>query len=107
MNELHEITKGKLRACFEYYKREFPDDYKANAADVKVIRDNLKNKYGDLTKNADVLIRHLYEWPEVLHGIVTGSLTDAEKVALFSDPQHTLIHWVARTFPEFRITSKV
>jgi|SRR6185369_946793 len=103
MSDYSEI-QTKIVGVVNSYRQFYPDDYVAVCKIVKDKRENLKNKFGDLTKTTDLLERPLTEYPETLFFLLNQILTQDEMKYFSSLKGHL---WFAKTFPEFRVTTKV
>jgi hypothetical protein len=103
MSDYSEIQK-KIIGVVDSYKQFYPDDYLAVVKIVKDKRENLKNKFGDMTKKLDYMERPLTEYPETLFFLLNKILSEKEMEYFSSTKGH---HWFATQYPEFRITAKV
>ena len=103
MSDYSEIQK-KIIGVVDAYKQFYPDDYKVVVKIVKEKRLNLKNRFGDITKQMDTMKRRLTEYPETLFFLLNKILSEDEMKYFSSLKGH---HWFANRFPEFRITEKV
>lgn len=97
-------AKQKIEPIVRVYKELYPTAYKVVCAACKAKRNNLKNKYGDLTDKTDIIERPLLEYPENIYTALVKSLSP-EEMTWFSSKAG--VRWFGRKYPEFLITDKI
>src|SRR4051812_13208776 len=103
MSDYSEIQK-KIEGVVASYKQFYPDDYIAVVREVKKKQLNLKNKFGDMTKDTDILERPLLEIPETLFFLINKILSEDEIKFWYTIKGQ---HWFGKKYPEFLLTSKI
>jgi hypothetical protein len=86
------------------YKQFYLEDYLAVVKEVKNKRDDLKNKFGDMSKTTDVLERPLNELPSTLFFLLGKALSEDEMKYWYTTKG---LYWFGRQFPEFRVTKSI
>jgi hypothetical protein len=71
---------------------------------VKDKRENLKNKFGDMTKKLDYLERPLCEFPETLLFLLNRIMSE-DDMKFFNSLKGQ--QWFGKKYSEFRVTSKI
>lgn len=101
---MHEDTQSKINTIANAYKRYYKDEYEAVTRQIKMNREKMGNKFGDLSKKMDTVERPLTEVPETLIFLFQKALSDDE-MAYYLSKDGT--RWFGKSFPEFRLTHKI
>lgn len=99
-----ETAKTKCKLGIEWYKKNHLTEYEAVKKIVSYKRDNLKVKYGDMTKETSAIERPLNEIPETLWNFLIVKM-NAQEWDWFKGKEGQ--HWLGKTYSEFRITTKI
>ena len=102
-------AKDQVEELVKQYIKLFPAEYKTFlVANRKRVDDlGISNDFAEV-EGSDMVVRHLFELPEVLHYSLQRGLTDEEYDWLYSrgsyEKKTAGLAWFIKRFPQFKIT---
>ena len=96
-------AKIKIENIVKDYISLFPKEYNNFKEGVKMKINLQINKFGDLTKTSDFIIRPLFEIPEVVDDLIQNRLDDNELKWFRNEGGK----WFAKKFVAFRLVEKI
>jgi hypothetical protein len=104
-----QTAKEKIKITVNEYKRMFPLEYETFLTSTRKKADSTENDFAEL-KKSDMISRHLFDLPEILHYALQRQLTDEEYDWLYSRGAYTGrregLAWFIKAFPQFKITKE-
>lgn len=102
-------AKEKVALTVKEYIRMFPLEYDSFLNSTRKKADSVTTEFAEI-QGSDMISRHLFDLPEVLHYALQRQLTDEEYDWLYSrgayEKRREGLAWFIKAFPQFKITSE-
>lgn len=93
--------KHKVTIVVDSYLKNYKTEATQFAKEIKLYREGLNNKWAELKKGSDIVVRELNRYPETLDALIKIGLDDAEYIEFRSQKMQ---FWFGNQFPIFKVT---